>query len=202
MRKFIDQGASVRRRYAPYQESHPKNVNGSAASKVSNEGSNRFLSSQATVNHTNQNQHSEADEQGNTQAQEMPKDSSTLHLKTEEAKPDSQTSPLDTDMSGPTMTPGAAQSMYSSIPAFGGEGGGSTRSTICSLASPNASTGALISEHSPPNRPDFTRLVASESLSQRNEKEEFQDIFSELMTGTEHETAFLIRHFSDVLGPW
>jgi hypothetical protein len=28
------------------------------------------------------------------------------------------------------------------------------------------------------------------------------DIFSELMTGTEHEVAFLTRHFAEVLGPW
>jgi hypothetical protein len=134
----------------------------------------------------------------------MPKDSSTLHLQMEEAKLGSQISPRDTDdMPDPAMTPVAVQSLYSSVPVFGGEGSGSTRSTIYSLASPIASTGALTSnEQSPSNRPDFTRLVTSENLSQRSEKEEFQDIFSELMTGTEHETAFLIRHFSDVLGPW
>ncbi|KAJ5814545.1 hypothetical protein N7474_006322 [Penicillium riverlandense] len=183
MRKFIDQGASVRRRYAPYQESHPKNVNVSTASKK---------------------QHSEANEQRNTQSPEMAKDNPTLHLQMEEAKLDSQTSPRDTDdMPGPAMTPGAVQSLYSGVPVFGGEGSGSTRSTIYSLASPIASTGALTSnEHSPPNRPGVTRLVTSESLSQRSEKEEFQDIFSELMTGTEHETAFLTRYYSDVLGPW
>ena len=44
--------------------------------------------------------------------------------------------------------------------------------------------------------------TASGSPSQPSEKDEFQDIFSELQTGTEHETAFLIRHFSDNLGPW
>ncbi|KAJ5606608.1 hypothetical protein N7510_009389 [Penicillium lagena] len=180
MRKFIDQGASVRRRYAPYQESHPKNVSVSTPSI-----------------------HSEMNEQRNTQSQEMPKDSLTLHSQIEETKPDPQANLMDKDMSGPAITPGAVQSLYSSVPTFGGEGSGSTGSTIYSLASPNTSTGALTShEHSPPNRLDFTKLVSSESLSQRSEKEEFQDIFSELMTGTEHETAFLIRHYSDVLGPW
>lgn len=34
------------------------------------------------------------------------------------------------------------------------------------------------------------------------EQENFYDIFSELMTGTEHEIAFLTRHFSEFLGPW
>jgi hypothetical protein len=44
--------------------------------------------------------------------------------------------------------------------------------------------------------------TSSGSPSQRSEKEEFQDIFSELMTGTEHEVAFLTRHFSEIVGPW
>lgn len=47
-----------------------------------------------------------------------------------------------------------------------------------------------------------TRLDSPRSTSQRSEQEEFQDIFSELMTGTEHEIAFLTRHFSTTLGPW
>lgn len=54
----------------------------------------------------------------------------------------------------------------------------------------------------PPDRQNYGRHFTSESPSQRSEKEEFQDIFSELMTGTEHEIAFLTRHFAEVLGPW
>jgi len=54
----------------------------------------------------------------------------------------------------------------------------------------------------PNDRPDYRRVVSSESSSQRGEKEEFQDIFSELMTGTEHEIAFLIRHFTQIIAPW
>jgi hypothetical protein len=50
--------------------------------------------------------------------------------------------------------------------------------------------------------PDAQRAMPSQSSSHRSEKEEFQDIFSELMTGTEHEIAFLTRHYSEVLGPW
>ena len=52
------------------------------------------------------------------------------------------------------------------------------------------------------DRQDYRRQFTSNSPSQRSEKEEFQDIFSELMTGTEHEVAFLTRHFAEVLGPW
>lgn len=52
------------------------------------------------------------------------------------------------------------------------------------------------------DRQDYRGPFTSNILSQRSEKEEFQDIFSELVTGTEHEIAFLTRHFSEVLGPW
>lgn len=41
-----------------------------------------------------------------------------------------------------------------------------------------------------------------ESLDTQNDPEGFHDIFSELMTGTEHEVAFLTRYFSEYLGPW
>lgn len=37
---------------------------------------------------------------------------------------------------------------------------------------------------------------------QKGLKEDYLDVFSELMTGSEHEIAFLTRHFSEVLGPW
>lgn len=49
---------------------------------------------------------------------------------------------------------------------------------------------------------DYRRVTSSETPSQRSEKEEFQDIFSEFMTGTEHEIAFLTRHYAEIIGPW
>lgn len=51
-------------------------------------------------------------------------------------------------------------------------------------------------------KPPYQRLTSPEDLSQRSEKEEILDIFSELMTGSEHEISFFLRHFSEVLGPW
>jgi len=39
-------------------------------------------------------------------------------------------------------------------------------------------------------------------LPQKNDDNEFSDILSEFMIGSEHEMAFLMRHFSEVLGPW
>lgn len=41
-----------------------------------------------------------------------------------------------------------------------------------------------------------------ETSETQNDEEGFSDVFSELMTGTEHEVAFLTRYFSEYLGPW
>lgn len=74
--------------------------------------------------------------------------------------------------------------------------------------SPNDLAGGYVNTSNTPHSMEFgqrshvSRLSPSGRLSQLSEKEEFQDIFSELMTGTEHEIAFLTRHFSGILGPW
>jgi hypothetical protein len=81
-----------------------------------------------------------------------------------------------------------------------------SRGAVQNSVSPNAggfSPGlANTTKPSPNDQPDYRRMVSSENVSQRSEKEEFQDIFSELMTGTEHEVAFLTRHFAQVIAPW
>jgi hypothetical protein len=56
--------------------------------------------------------------------------------------------------------------------------------------------------HADPITANYQPLSSSETPSQRSEKEEFQDIFSEFMTGTEHEIAFLTRHYAEIIGPW
>ncbi|KAG0160843.1 hypothetical protein PDIDSM_8374 [Penicillium digitatum] len=86
------------------------------------------------------------------------------------------------------------------------EGSGSTRNTIYNSTSPAAAPGGFPTFDNPYNpipykHPDHQRVI-SESSSHRSEKDEFQDIFSELMTGTEHEIAFLTRHYSEIIGPW
>lgn len=47
-----------------------------------------------------------------------------------------------------------------------------------------------------------TTAVPEEAPLQKEGNDEFLDVFSELMTGSEHELSFLMRHFSEVLGPW
>lgn len=62
---------------------------------------------------------------------------------------------------------------------------------------PSTTPGSDFSQRRPESNPEL-----SGSLSNQNDQEGFHDIFSELMTGTEHEVSFLTRHFSEFLGPW
>lgn len=68
---------------------------------------------------------------------------------------------------------------------------------ITELPLPSTTPGSEFSQRRPESNPEI-----SGSLSNQNEQEGFHDIFSELMTGTEHEVSFLTRHFSEFLGPW
>ena len=75
------------------------------------------------------------------------------------------------------------------------------------LENPNFSTsGSSHPSHTPDT--DFSQahrgrsLEMPESLETQNDAEGFNDVFSELMTGTEHDVAFLTRYFSEYLGPW
>lgn len=54
----------------------------------------------------------------------------------------------------------------------------------------------------PSSRSNQHGLTPSESHSQQSEREEFQDVFSELTMGTEHEVAFLTRHYAEFIAPW
>jgi hypothetical protein len=84
---------------------------------------------------------------------------------------------------------------------------GASQSPIVDSISPNAPTGRTPASESAYHKASVgqsqhERYLSSESVSQRSEKEEFQDIFSELMTGSEHELAFLSRHFAEIIAPW
>lgn len=183
-RKFIDQGASVRRRYAPYQDAHSRS--GTAA--YAGQGSEEHVS--ASPLHEMQvealREATLASRDG-FQMAEGPEDMTAMQSQFSVSNtPEPQYVPKVNRVSGhdsrgsPTV-----QNSVSPNTAMGYPSG---------LENPNTVTSN--------DRPDYQSLVSRESVSQRNEKEEFQDIFSELMTGTEHEVAFLIRHFSQVIAPW
>ncbi|CEO59725.1 hypothetical protein PMG11_04390 [Penicillium brasilianum] len=213
-RKFIDQGATVRRRYAPYQDSHTK------------------PSTSANSHLEDENPLNSAQNEGRTAVhQEKPsqvppgsgKMGSTFSFQLEPSRPDFGTDTSMAEVPTSTIQPGIAvdatdlrtqdtpASRYGTeinrLADFGNKGG-STRSPLQhSEVSGTAMMGLVPNFENnyniqPPDRQSYGRPFTSESPSQRSEKEEFQDIFSELMTGTEHEIAFLTRHFAEVLGPW
>ncbi|KAJ5138261.1 uncharacterized protein N7515_003109 [Penicillium bovifimosum] len=211
-RKFIDQGATVRRRYAPYQEPprHSSPLNSNKGPSEPSSGPSQPKGSQIGFN-----------EQILQWDQPPENVDPTLHLQMGETRLDSRDDSMAVDMSGPPSRPepavggiqqmnmNASESPPISIPnpvSAMEDGSGSMRDTMYGEISPNTSAGGFPTFENPYNkiprkRPDY-QSVMSESSSLRSEKEEFQDIFSELMTGTEHEIAFLTRHFSEIIGPW
>lgn len=143
---------------------------------------------------------------------------SPLHSQMEEARLESRDDPMIMDFPGPSQSdtdPGLQKTTYNAPEAptiFASDltgvaqSRGSMRSTVRKSRSPNAASGGFPTFEQkvapiPQESPDNHRVLSSED-SNRSEKEEFQDIFSELMTGTEHEIAFLTRHYSEVIGPW
>lgn len=107
-------------------------------------------------------------------------------------------------MQFPIIPPTGSQSLPQIDPLAGfRENSGSSRSTANNSVSPIASVGlhSTLENVDLSDQRDYNRSTSAKSIPQ-SEKEEFQDIFSELMTGTEHEIAFLTRHYVDVIGPW
>lgn len=103
-----------------------------------------------------------------------------------------------------TLHPPGSGAPFSSLNSSGRESGPS--SNAHNSISPNFPMD-LNSPHgnaynADPITADYRRVSSSETPSQRSDKEEFQDIFSEFMTGTEHEIAFLTRHYAEIIGPW
>lgn len=134
---------------------------------------------------------------------------------------DSSDGPMNIEMTDPSSRsenlPGTTQqeainvseNPTGSVPtnSFGTEQNTRSAKTIHSPISPTSGTTGLSSFEMaylglPNDMSDAQWRIPSQTSSHRSEKEEFQDIFSELMTGTEHEIAFLTRHYSEVVAPW
>ncbi|KAL4914963.1 hypothetical protein BDW62DRAFT_189406 [Aspergillus aurantiobrunneus] len=190
-RKFIDQGASVRRRYAPYQEN---------VSKPSTERQVGRTEYQPTLE-TDQ-KHGSGLESGSspespryTHPEHRPvfdpvdsgwNDTQRIHQISDQSA-DDPIIPLVTNTARgpmPSQGPGATIQQPSITPED---------------VRPDADDAMPQQEH---QLSTHSRLLSSRSTSQRGEREEFQDIFSELMTGTEHEISFLVRHYCEALAPW
>ena len=76
------------------------------------------------------------------------------------------------------------------------------KSTLPSVAQEYGLTARNLTIGALNGRPDHRSMGLSENVSQESEKEEFQNVFSEITTSNEHEIAFLTRHYVQTIGPW
>ncbi|GFF55529.1 hypothetical protein CNMCM6936_005643 [Aspergillus lentulus] len=199
-RKFIDQGASVRRRYAPYSEAHSKphatKSKEGVASNHSTDFEQNVMQSTADqgLSHTNL-------ALGTAEVTQLAVRSTPNELVSAVQDP-----PVQTDGMAEVVNQPAVQTGPTEI-AGSDQQSASSRSNAQSSFSPNKSAAGGFAKRNNvygelKKSTAATHVSSPRSPSQHVEEEEFQDIFSELMTGTEHELAFLTRHFSATLGPW
>ncbi|KAH3512996.1 hypothetical protein KXW24_007753 [Aspergillus fumigatus] len=199
-RKFIDQGASVRRRYAPYSEVHSKpqvvkSKEGVAGIHTTDLEQNVMQSTaDQGLSHTNSGL-------GTAEITQLAVRSTPNELVSTVQDPPGQTDGMAEVVNQPAVLAGSTEIAGSD------QQSASSRSNAQSSLSPNRTAAGGFAV---PNNvygelkksTAATHLNSSRNPSRCGEEEEFQDIFSELMTGTEHELAFLTRHFSATLGPW
>ncbi|PKY01038.1 putative C6 finger domain protein [Aspergillus campestris IBT 28561] len=188
-RKFIDQGASVRRRYAPYRD-HPKSNSVKPHDPPS--GDHGFAQ--------NEEQHpiqppeiglSVSTTWGSETTQSGPPSPMPNASLNSAIVPEEPVLQPRVEATSSIASPEQQQSGSNHNVSQPSSGQSHTAEMTTSLSGPQ--------EIRPPPNP---RLGSYESPSMRSDREDFQDIFSELMTGTEHELSFLIRHYSDTVGPW
>ncbi|KAJ5733778.1 hypothetical protein N7493_002564 [Penicillium malachiteum] len=210
-RKFIDQGATVRRRYAPYQD-----VNSTTRSLRPRE-----TGDVAQPSHTAQaHQLSDTQETHGPISSNLPNENGDSNH--EDTRPNSTHYPQMIAETGPSgqlsfvtsqnqfFDPQSSESQllaeqnYFPVPNAGSR---SSRSTGHESISPNLSVDYSSFRGNtymanPNSRPDYPGLTTSESMVHQNEKEDFHDLFSEIKMETEHEIAFLTRHYAENIAPW
>ncbi|KAL5344140.1 hypothetical protein BJX70DRAFT_9045 [Aspergillus crustosus] len=184
-RKFIDQGAAVRRRYAPYQESAPKAASTQDVQRIEahhprNPGRNGAIAPESQA---------QAPQPPQVEAYVSESNIAYLELPVWHNAPQAISSSQDDNVGvNPPLnnTTELYSQSYQGRDVFESTGNNARNS---------------IRDYQPQST-SHAGAVLSRTPSERGEREEFQDIFSELMTGTEHETCFLIRHFCENLASW
>ncbi|KAE8382268.1 hypothetical protein BDV26DRAFT_253679 [Aspergillus bertholletiae] len=197
-RKFIDQGASVRRRYAPYQEGHTKPHTNRGTESAP--GERQFGLNQQSAGPSNvPSVLPPSASWGSTESNQ-----SGAHSPTQNMQLSTTTSPARMNAINFMANQSMADATSADITGLDQSRSTSSRSTGHSPLNMNNTTSPHvlgITYNGARSRPPSSHTLSG-SPSQPSERDEFQDIFSELLTGTEHEIAFLIRHFSENLGPW
>ncbi|KAL2817963.1 hypothetical protein BDW59DRAFT_181963 [Aspergillus cavernicola] len=193
-RKFIDQGASVRRRYAPYQENVPR------PSETRNTSSQRHHSPKPL-----QNAGSSPGAQAQSHTQWYPPSMDAQDQPPVEPGVAAGTDALDhlaqiDETTGPASRP-ASTTAFGSVSRQSGLNTHVGEDQVVPdklIADPPQRTAVHDSRQPSPH----SRVPGSASPSQGTERDNFQDIFSELMTGTQHEISFLVRHYAESLASW
>ncbi|OJJ49496.1 hypothetical protein ASPZODRAFT_112512 [Penicilliopsis zonata CBS 506.65] len=193
-RKFIDQGASVRRRYAPYESGHSSSTGSSKEKTPPQHGIITFDQRPLPESHSIEGATSGSIATTATQPSppiasgDVKKPSENTQIRFESSRQRHQLYQAniigvgDRGSSVPSPATNSPTSINDATEVYNGPGSSFLVST----------------DH----RPQASRVPSSGAASQRTEEEEFQDIFAKLATGKEHEIAFLVRHFSETIGSW
>ncbi|KAJ5621616.1 hypothetical protein N7528_006399 [Penicillium herquei] len=202
-RKFIDQGATVRRRYAPYQDAN--STTRSLRARQTEDVAQSSYTAQTHSESDTQESHGPISDSSHEETRpSLTHDGQTIA----ETGPSGQLSFVTSQnqffnpqSSGSQLL---AEQSYFPDP---NDGSRSSRSTGHDSISPlismdYSSLPGNTYNPNPNSRPDYPELTSSESMAHQSEKEYFHDLFSEIKTGTEHEIAFLTRHFAENIAPW
>ncbi|KAL4963039.1 uncharacterized protein BDV14DRAFT_202287 [Aspergillus stella-maris] len=186
-RKFIDQGESVRRRYAPYPDNAPQSAPrterprnpepepvGTNVSARPAEPLSQPVSVPATP-----------ELRGRVNAGGAGQDKPPTAQSSRASSADDPASRAASDTSGPH--PWQGQYMRAGPPSI-------------PLGNHSTDPLTMTNQYLPRPLPGVSSLPRSPS--DNGGQEAFHDVFSELMTGTEHELCFLVRYFCDAISAW
>ncbi|KAJ5220555.1 hypothetical protein N7468_009759 [Penicillium chermesinum] len=194
-RKFIDQGPTVRRRFAPYQGSSTK----TPALKPSVEGwGNPTFSWNDSSDRRGQ--------PGPTKREALDHADTNLHQDSEGLMAGNPV-PMGTETKN-TASLDAGLSESDSFPPDFRSNVRDSWEPPGSLGQNSAVTRAVLDTFGPCGHGPLNDSIDSQAQptwqgsAEETEKEELQALFTDLKTGTEHETAFLMRYFTEVIGSW
>ncbi|KAL4923714.1 uncharacterized protein BDV17DRAFT_276407 [Aspergillus undulatus] len=191
-RKFIDQGESVRRRYAPYpgNASQPNKPTAGAHMPISEQAE---ASAQARHSESLPESHSAPTTHAETRPGISRVDSGLQRPPPAQSAQSSRAQSTDGSASRPISDSGSGPPPWQP-PRI------NAQQPFRALGNHATNPLTLNTQYLPHTLPGAPPLPGSPSES--GSQEEYHDIFSELMTGTEHELCFLVRYFCDAIAAW
>ncbi|PYH70538.1 Zn(II)2Cys6 transcription factor [Aspergillus vadensis CBS 113365] len=198
-RKFIDQGASVRRRYAPYQQENSRRDDSHSPNKVTRESPSNIGGAAIRSNAVNDPIHTRV---AATAVSDQPADASQVFFGSPIAESRRQNQLQAESQHSPNASAGAAAAREQPLPDI------HSRAAQVSHIHSNPFDDRLHPHGDAPmnyheeHATADDQLPSHDSQSVQSDKEDFHEVVSELMTDSEHEISFLIRHYSQHIAPW